>query len=465
MKLSGQFIAKNYCFNKDHTTHLMVSAEAPKIELDKERKPISVIAVMDKSTSMWSDNKMEYAKKSVMKFVDHLTPQDSLAVISYDSHANTLSPLTLMTQDAKDSIKSKVSKITPSAATNFSAAFLETFKLVNTLDAQVKVIFFTDGEPTVGETNEDRLCGLLKQRPENVQVSFFGYGEHHNSEFLVELAKIAKGNYAYIKNPDDALSAFAKELGGLLSCHGNNLKFRILPKNLVKINSILSDVDSKELDGGAVEISVDDIYSEEVRNLVFEVELRKQDSVLPRPVTALEVELTYTDMLNVEHRESCKVKVELVKEKDVSTDQNQDVVDQVGLAKVMQAQEIAEHQFKVGDTQGAMATMDCMVTDIADMGTGADIRLYATNASTDFTSDAAFTNSSHKRSAGKMSYMKGRSSDRDSQMVYATNSVQDAMVSSFSVEDGTNLPESKVKVEKEKVKEKSLDRTRSSNQW
>ncbi|MDX5194356.1 hypothetical protein IGO00_24620, partial [Salmonella enterica subsp. enterica serovar Weltevreden] len=92
---------------------------------------------------------------------------------------------------------------------------------------------------------------------------------------LSELAKRGGGNYAFIKNPDEALSAFGKELGGLLSTYAQDIVLDLAPHNGHKIEEVLSDVSVEEKDQKVV-IKLGDLLSEEERHVVIAMKLSEQ---------------------------------------------------------------------------------------------------------------------------------------------------------------------------------------------
>ena len=83
MRLESFFQFNKIQYDRDNELYGLVKATAPKVELKDDRKPINVIIVLDTSVSM-AGNKLEQAKKSAMKFVDHLSPSDRLSIIQFD---------------------------------------------------------------------------------------------------------------------------------------------------------------------------------------------------------------------------------------------------------------------------------------------------------------------------------------------------------------------------------------------
>jgi Ca-activated chloride channel family protein len=442
MKLSTKFDYSSVAYNVDNTVHLLVQATAPKIDVDKNRIPLNLVATLDVSPSM-EGPKIEYARKSLMKLIDHLSPEDTLGLVSFDSEIRTLFSPTKMDQKSKDQFKQLLQRTgIGGGGTNISGAILESFRHANQIDGAARVILFTDGQPNVGVSTQ-QLPELLRQNMrKNLSLTSFGYGSDHDSKLLTELAEVGKGNYAYLENPDDALTAFARELGGLLSCYGQNLKFAVTPKEKTEIVEVLSDVDVEEIPEGGVLISIPDLYSEETRNIVLKLKLDRQPKSHPRATSVAEVVLKYDRMPEgKKHSEDVRAKVQFVKLQDVQKNADQEVVDQVALCQIMQAQQQATVYASSGNFMMANTVMDSLTLGVAGVQ-GA----YACSASSApqsamqqtkgyFGDQMSFTNSGHLRSASSHSHRSGRASHSSNMGLYVSNTSMNSMVESFKDDD------------------------------
>jgi Ca-activated chloride channel family protein len=157
----------------------------------------------------------------------------------------------------------------------------------------VRVILFTDGCANVGiATKAEALLPLLEAHLGRATLSAFGYGSDADQELLRDLSTRGKGNYAFIAGPDQAMTAFARELGGLLSTYAQDIVVRVRPVNGAQVTAVLSDVDADPV-GSSVEIRIPDILADENRNLVLAVALPAVPSPDTAPGTVFEVEVTW----------------------------------------------------------------------------------------------------------------------------------------------------------------------------
>lgn len=375
MKIKAEFTYEKVASNKENDLHLVVSLAAPPIDWQKRRAPICVIPAVDVSGSM-AGQKMEYTKQTLIKMVDHLQPGDFMGLVSFAHFAATISPPVEITQTKKDELKTKIGELVANGSTNFSDGLLTALAHGHKTDlpaeTQVRIIMLTDGQPTVGvATRKADLVELVKKQLNACSVSAFGYGADADQDMLNQLSGAGKGNYAFIKQPEDALAAFGKELGGLLSTYATNLVVKVAPHNGHLITNVLSDVDVEEKDKG-VEIKLSDILAEETRNLVFAVKLSEQKKVLPREVNAFDVTVEYETIdengKKQKHSEEVKAKIQFTKEGEAQAKPTKTVDAIVALAQMAQKQVEAEKLAEAGHYQQAAFVMNAVAADFGSRG-------------------------------------------------------------------------------------------------
>ena len=182
---------------------------------------------------------------------------------------------------------------------------LEGLRLANGSDLpdgmRVRVILFTDGCANVGvATKSEGLLPLLDANLGRATLSAFGYGADADQELLRDLSTRGKGNYAFVAGPDDAMTAFARELGGLLSTYAQDIVVQVRPVGGACITAVLSDVDADPR-GSTVEIRIPDILADETRNVVLSVELPAVTAPGSAPATAFEVEVAWKALAGGAH--------------------------------------------------------------------------------------------------------------------------------------------------------------------
>lgn len=371
MKIEAKFTHDKVRFDQTNNVHLVLTLQAPKLDWEAKRLPVCIIPIVDVSGSM-AGQKLDYAKKTLLKLVDHLKPGDFCALGTFGSDVQEVQAPIEMTQTAKDALKTKIGNLSIHGNTNFSGGLelgLRWGAKVDVGNMLVRVIMLTDGQANQGITSAEGLTKIIDTRSKTT-VSCFGYGTDANQELLADLAKRGEGNYAFIKDPDEALSAFGKELGGLLSTYGQNIVLDLAPHNGHKIEEVVSDVDVEEKDQKVI-IKLGDILSEEARHVVLKIKLSEQTQALPRDMNIVDIKADYDLLIDGkrEHRqEELKAKLRFVKAGEEQEKPTPEVDKIVGLAQFAQAQVKAEEQAKRGNYTAAGAVMDSMGLDFERRG-------------------------------------------------------------------------------------------------
>jgi len=446
MKIQARLTFDTVQFDKNTNAHLVVSLSAPKIDWQAKRPRVCIIPVIDISPSM-QGQKMEYAKQSVLKLIDHLQPGDFCGVVAFGGEVFTVSKPVEVTQAKKDELKAKVGQLSINGSTNFSGGMCQGLELLNKGDLPgdmlKRVIMFTDGMPNTGiAITRPDIVKLLEANLGISTLSAFGYGADADQELLADVAKTGKGNYAFIKNPEDALSAFAKELGGLLSTYAQNLVIEVSPHNGHSITETLSDVTAKEVDKKVV-VTIPDILSEEERHLVFAIKLDAQPNAFPRQSSVFDVKVEYDKLDDGKQKQHCveevKAKVQFVKEDEAQKKPTPEVDRLVGLAQLVQAQVAAEELAKKGDFRGAVAFMAGVGAEYQSRGF-VDLAQVASNVGAKMDSHTMYAASSGylgsmksagTRSVGTSSLDADAAQDMGVIGVSLSNSAQDEMVQNF----------------------------------
>jgi Ca-activated chloride channel family protein len=431
MKINTQFTFDKVDFSKENDIHAVITLTAPKIDWEKKRAPICVIPVVDVSSSMAGD-KIEYAKQTVLKLIDNLAPGDYCGLVAFSDHVFPVAEPRELSQGSRDSLKAKVGQL----QSNNKADLPQNVVL--------RVIMLTDGQANAGEAKGRDLIPLCEKLLGKATLSAFGYGTDCDQELLADIATKGKGNYAFIRNPDDALTAFAKELGGLLSMYAQNIVIDVAPVGGHKIVEVLSDVDVEE-DGDKVKIKLPEILSEEVRNIVLSIKTSVQTKVLPRDLNVLDVRVNY-DELSDGHKKHCeqciKGKLEFVDAADVQKDSTKDVMAIVGIAMTVQAQIKAEELAKQNNFAGAQAALlsNAAVMDSLNLH---DHGGMSRGLSAKYDSHASYSSSSGYRDVMKKGLTRSSgTSDKEAVEVLCSvglstsNSAMDHSVSSFTGVDG-----------------------------
>lgn len=353
----------NVHFDDEREVVVMLSLTAPEMDVSKARPPLNIVAAIDCSTSM-AGTKMNNAKASLRKLVDHLGPNDRLSVIGFHSSVFEVFPSALMDGISKATAHKKIGDLKPNGWTNFSGALLQAFSEIKKVEGKKgsvnRIILFTDGAPSAGVQDPAELLSMLeKSMVPEISLTTFGYGEDVETELLSEMAKRGKGNFFFVKDIEKCAEMFGLELGGLLSTYAQNVKVTYTLADGVSLVKVLDT--AYGVDGNALTIS--DVLGGETKNLLMRVKLpKKTKAVTARPCKVVEFAIEYDHVSEARHRKfSDDGAVNYVRQKDaVSTEATQEVQAQVDLLAAASAMTEARVLADAGNLSGAKHVLDSL---------------------------------------------------------------------------------------------------------
>ena len=167
-----------------------------------------VCFVIDTSGSMAEagGKKMEQAKKALSFCLQNLNEGDRFEVLRFSTEAEGLfSELRPATKENLDKAQGFVAALKPIGGTAIEEALQKAMGLNRAAtDRPYVVIFLTDGQPTIGETSEDKLVeSVTKANSGNTRVFSFGIGTDVNTHLLDRVASATKAFSQYVLPAED----------------------------------------------------------------------------------------------------------------------------------------------------------------------------------------------------------------------------------------------------------------------
>lgn len=179
---------------------------------EKYFKPVNVVFVLDKSSSMLKDDKLELMKYSLYQLADYLRPQDKMAIVTYSSTAKVLVPPT--SAKNKDKILEPIEKIRPVGGTAGGDGIKLGFE--QAIDGYIQnganlVIVITDG--AFNKNSDDYQQYLEKHKGQGIQLSVVGIKNNVQDELkMKEAAQAGNGRYVPIFKLSDAQHNLIQEI-------------------------------------------------------------------------------------------------------------------------------------------------------------------------------------------------------------------------------------------------------------
>ncbi len=261
--------------DKKQELYLYINLKAGKLTTQKERIPLNIALVIDRSGSM-AGQRLEYVKKATDFVIDNLNASDILSIVQYDSQVDVLSASSKVNNKKK--LHDLVRNIRAGGTTNLSGGMLEGYNQVDAAKADNfvnRVLLLSDGLANNGITDPNKLQEIAQKkfRSLGIGLSTFGVGNGFNESLMTNLAEYGGANYYFIESPDEIPNIFAKELEGLLSVVAQNAKLSIqIPRELAckKVYGYPAQINSN-----SIEVSLNDIFSEEEKAILIQFDIKE----------------------------------------------------------------------------------------------------------------------------------------------------------------------------------------------
>jgi Ca-activated chloride channel family protein len=223
-----------------------------------EKLPTNLVLVLDKSGSMSEKDKMTYLKQSLEVLVNELGPEDTIAIVVYDSEASVLLPAQPVGD--RSAVREAITSLQPGSRTNLHGGLMLGYQeAMKNYSAEVnnRVILFTDGIANVGETDPAAIVrDSLAYNMEGIYLSTIGLGLEMNDELLSTLAEQGKGSYHFISDPEEMERVFKEELAGLVQTVATQVWMTMELGDLVQVTRVYG-FDYK-LEGRTLSVQFDD---------------------------------------------------------------------------------------------------------------------------------------------------------------------------------------------------------------
>lgn len=264
-----------------------------KLESKEKRAPVNVAIVLDKSGSMQGE-KIERAKDAAIAAIGRLGSADIVSIVAYDSTVQVIVPATKLSD--RQTVIEQVRRIEAGGST---ALFAGVSKGADELrkfldkDRVNRVILLSDGLANVGPQSPSELgelgASLMK---EGISVSTLGLGLDYNEDLMARLARNSGGNHVFIERPGQLVQIFNHEFNDVLSVVAQEVAIEIhVAKDVRPVRALNVDA---EINGQQVIVQMNQIYSEQEKYVMLELEVPATQAGKTREVA--EVRVSYSNM-------------------------------------------------------------------------------------------------------------------------------------------------------------------------
>ncbi len=196
---------------------LLLASPGAAVMKSKDVNPKDVVFVMDTSGSM-AGKKLDQLKKAMAFCVENLNDTDRFELVRFSTEAEPFfEKLAEASKANRDKAQEFIQSLKPIGGTAIADALERSLKLKPAGNSRPFVIvFLTDGKPTIGETDEERLVArVAPDQASTTRIFCFGIGTDINTHLLDKIAERTRAATQFVLPEEDIevkVSAFFSKI-------------------------------------------------------------------------------------------------------------------------------------------------------------------------------------------------------------------------------------------------------------
>ncbi len=216
--------------------YVVVDVVAPPAPQKKDRLPVNVALVLDRSGSM-GGAKIRLAKEAVVAALRMLRPADRFSLVVYDNEIDVVVESTNATQEAVRNALSRLHDFDARGTTDLFGGWLRGCEQIAAhvkAESLGRCLFLTDGLANVGTTDQAEIGHHVAElRRRGVSTSTFGLGVDFNAELLESMADQGGGHFYVVETARQIPDLLTSELGEALEVTARNARIALSVGGLV----------------------------------------------------------------------------------------------------------------------------------------------------------------------------------------------------------------------------------------
>ena len=204
----------------------LISVNAHEIEYNDTNN--NFVFLVDTSGSMNSQNKLELFQEGFKMFVENLTKDDTVSIVTYASGVRVVADG--IKGDSKDELINSIDELVASGSTNGSGGIQKAYQIAQKHfieGGNNRILLVTDGDFNVGINDQGQLNEFISEKRETgVYLSVLGFGNtKHNT--METLAQNGNGNSYYVDSLIECQKLFVEEVGAMLYTVAKDAKIQV----------------------------------------------------------------------------------------------------------------------------------------------------------------------------------------------------------------------------------------------
>lgn len=249
-----------------------VVADADARARDERRAPISLAVVLDTSGSM-SGEKIQEARRSVLRLLSEMRDDDEIAVVRYSDTSELVQPLARV-GSVRHALSARISQLDASGGTNIPGGLSHGLRALDeSARGRVRrIVLVSDGLDNTRSQAEDLARSSFSS---GITVSSLGIGIDFDESYMGSLAQNGHGNFAFVKDGASLASFLHRELEEAAGTTVENARVRLrLPSGVRFVSASGADA---VVDGSEVELALGSLFAGDERRVVVELAANAYD--------------------------------------------------------------------------------------------------------------------------------------------------------------------------------------------
>jgi Ca-activated chloride channel family protein len=268
---------------------LKIALDGRRPALGRERAPVNLALVIDKSGSMGGEEKIARAREAALEAVSRLSAEDLVSLVVYDDEVRTLVPARRVGDG--EALRRAIRGIAPGGSTALHGG-VETGaeELRKHIEGAYthRVLLLSDGQANVGPRTPEALGSLgARLLREGISVTTIGLGLDFNEDLMTRLARRSDGNTYFVAESRDLPRIFAEELGDVLSIVARRVVIELeFPEGVRPLRIVGRD---GRIEDGRALVELNQLYGGQEKFALVEVELEPEGDGRERLVATARV--------------------------------------------------------------------------------------------------------------------------------------------------------------------------------
>jgi Ca-activated chloride channel family protein len=163
-----------------------------------------IVFCIDTSGSMIEDERLAQVKKALQHCVSKLGAEDKFNIVTFSTEAQAMSDGLVEAGAHRKRASAYIEKLIARGGTAIEEGLALSFGQFTNSAWPKMVVFLTDGAPTIGETDPDRLAAIARKlNASGARMFVFGVGNDVNTKLLDLLAQDHRGTCDYVLPKED----------------------------------------------------------------------------------------------------------------------------------------------------------------------------------------------------------------------------------------------------------------------